>query len=213
MARSIRNPNTPEDTRMQRDRLQAEQEEAQQKRTGELTMITAQANANESDGLWDAQTGDLVREGLTEEEKADLERQNAALIGESDEVIPLKQSETGALGEFKMPTDGTANGPNGVPVGERLAEEEDDEVQVARDLKSTHQPAPLPEPVRVGAGQKDRTIQRVERANQTRIIRVNATLDPTIGRHSYHFEKGKRYEVPLHVADHLSEKGYVASFG
>lgn len=50
--------------------------------------------------------------------------------------------------------------------------------------------------------------QEVE--TQTRVIRVNETISPTIGAgNEYHFEEGRKYRVPVHVAQHLDEKGYV----
>lgn len=45
----------------------------------------------------------------------------------------------------------------------------------------------------------------------TRVIRLNSTLeDVTIGQNTnYNFVEGRRYRVPVHVANHLEEKGYV----
>lgn len=52
--------------------------------------------------------------------------------------------------------------------------------------------------------------EEVEVSKATRVIRINATVDPTIGvGNEYHFEEGRKYRVPAHVADHLDEKGYV----
>lgn len=43
------------------------------------------------------------------------------------------------------------------------------------------------------------------------IIRINTDLDDvTIGAgNNYNFKEGERYRVPVHVATHLEEKGYV----
>lgn len=218
MPRQTRAANTPEDTRMQRDRLQAEKEQEQQARAGELTMITATENANDADGVWDPQTQELVQEGMSEEEREALIRRQAPFMDEDDDsVISEEDARTGALGEHTVRTDDIRIGPNGVPIGE---EEDDFDDSVISALPSmnvrpgeTEQVAPLPEAPVVGRGEAPRSPVRVNRAQEKRIIRVNADLDPTIGRENYHFAKGRRYEVPIHVANHLHEKGYVSSFG
>lgn len=66
---------------------------------------------------------------------------------------------------------------------------------------------PTPEVTEVG-GIVD--LGDVEVQQATRVIRVNATIDPTIGAgNEFHFEEGRKYRVPAFVADHLEEKGYV----
>lgn len=215
MPRQTRAANAPEDTRMQRDRLQAEKEKEQQARTGELTMITAAQNADDADGVWDPQSQELVEPGMTDEEREELARQNSAFLGDEDEVISEDVARQGSLGEHMVRTDGPQIGPNGVPVGEPEDELSDEvETAVATTNVRPGEALEVSDPPAVGAGQAPaRTVQRLDRTKAKRIIRVNADLDPTIGRENYSFKKGRRYEVPVHVADHLHEKGYVTSFG
>jgi hypothetical protein len=51
----------------------------------------------------------------------------------------------------------------------------------------------------------------VAKGPETRLIRVNSDLkDVTIGAGNlYTFLEGEKYRVPMNVADHLEEKGYV----
>ncbi len=214
MARTTRTINIPEDTRMQRDRLTAEQESAQQARKGELSMITAKENADDAEGLWDPFSGDLIGSGLSEKTEAHLAHANAALMADEDEIIPVDQAQVGIIGQHQIRTDGPSIGPNGVPIDAQALFEEEDTVTVAADTNAANRTPVIPDAPMVGAGHSPaRTVQRLDRAKETRVIRINSDLDPTIGREQYHFLKGKRYQVPIHVAMHLHEKGFVSSFG
>lgn len=56
---------------------------------------------------------------------------------------------------------------------------------------------------------QDHGVQVVDE-DDTVVIRVNATVNPTIGYgNTYNFEEGQRYRVPKHVAQHLESKGLV----
>lgn len=62
------------------------------------------------------------------------------------------------------------------------------------------------------AGVQDFGVEIAEQEKpQEVVIRVNDTLtNVTIGAGTnYNFEEGKQYTVPIHVAQHLEEKGYV----
>jgi hypothetical protein len=202
---------------MQRERLQAEKEQEQQARTGELTMITAAQNADDAEGVWDPQSGELIEPGMTDEDREVFIEEHLGLLGDEDEIVPEDQSRVSALGEHTVRTDGPGIGPNGVPVVFTEEEEFQDTLTEARPQVNVRpgegEVAELEDRPRVGVGQTSRVIQRVDRSKETRIIRVNDTIDPTIGRENYHFDKGRRYVVPVHVANHLHEKGYVSSFG
>lgn len=193
------NTNAPEDTRMQRDRMATQRDSEQQKRVGELSMISATDTADKADGVWDGQTGELIEGGLTEEQLEALEASHIGEMAGEDEIIRPADSMRPPLGSADLPM---GIGPNGTPIA--LDEPEPDEITPA-----------IPDLPRVGAGERPaRQVQVLDRAAATRVVRVNADIDPTIGQgpqSQWHFLKGKRYEVPLHVAHHLSEKGYVSS--
>jgi hypothetical protein len=204
---------------MQRDRLQEEQEQEQKARKGELTMITAKEGADEAQGVWDGQTQELLESGMSEDEREVLRRAEARLDVDNDDIIDDDEAEVGALGESMVRTDGPGIGPNGVPIGDApgVGEDYDDTIRDAMDTNARNPRAgeqtEMPELPVAGRGEMVRPVQVLDRPAEKRVIRVNADLDPTIGRTQYHFEKGKRYRVPLHVAMHLHEKGYVSSFG
>jgi len=181
---------------MQRDRLQTSVEDEQRSRRSELTMITAVGDADDAEGVWDGQSGELIAPGFSDEERERVESQLAVEDPLDDDVVSMADSQGHSLGEQRVRTDGPAVGPNGVPI-----QQSPKAVEVAD--------AP-----RIGAGESPaRKVERLDRSQQTRIVRISADLDPTIARVDWHFKKGKRYEVPIHVAMHLHEKGYVSSWG
>lgn len=221
MSRTPRQPGqtaTPEDTRMQRQRMQNEAEKTQQSRTGELSMITATETADDTDGVWDGQSQELIESGMTTEQRDHLEAQNAGELAGEDDIIDQEDAQRSPLTAAGVPQ---GMGPNGLPIGDTLSEDPDviHEARAENQGKQRNdaelERVPLPDTPKVGLGEAPaRQVRHLNRSQATRVVRLNATLDPTIGQgpdSQWHFVKGKRYRVPIHVANHLAEKGYIAS--
>jgi len=186
---------------MQRDRMQAENQKQQAERSDELTMITATESADDRDGLWDGQNGELLESGV-DPQAAEQMRHALQLPEQDDEVVSMEDAQVSTQPSRMVRNDGPRMGPLGVPIDPQAVEQERDEIEIAQADYTSARP--------------NVEIQRVERPDRRRIIRVNSDLDPTIGQgpgSQWHFKKGRRYEVPEHVAFHLHEKGYVSSWG
>ena len=194
----------PEDTRMQRDRMQAEKEREQADRASELSMITAKESADDRDGVWDGQNGELLQAGMDEDTQEQMRRYLQAPGGpdEEDEIFDPEDAQITTRPSQQVRRDGPNIGPNGVPIDPQAIEQMRDDVEEAVADYTPERP--------------NVTVQRVQQTDRLRVIRVNADLDPTIGQgpnSQWHFKKGRRYRVPEHVAFHLHEKGYVSSWG
>jgi hypothetical protein len=60
------------------------------------------------------------------------------------------------------------------------------------------------------SGPTSETLEGVEVKRPKRRVRALADVDATIGiGNDYHLEEGRTYDLPAHVADHLTEKGLV----
>lgn len=184
----------PEDTRMQRARLKSETDSAQQARVGELSMISAKETADDAQGVWDGQNGELIESGMAPEQENFLRRQ-AQIVEDPDEIISDEDAHPNPT-NLNVRSDGI--GPLGVPI---------DLSPLSDDVEEA-MPAPTPRATMV--------VESAHRQERKVVIRVNADLEPTIGQGPnarWNFLKGKRYRVPEHVANHLHEKGYVSSWG
>jgi hypothetical protein len=189
---------------MQREESTRALEVEQQQRAGEITMSTAKEVADERDGLYDAQDGTLLEPGLSPEQQQVLweETQQA----EGDEIIEPEVASRTPLGEHRVRADGPAIGPNGVPIIQPEDAVSDDSLIDLTD----EAPAPLPEPAPL------RQVQRVQRTERVTIVRVNSDLNMTYGQgtnSTWNLVKGRRYKLPIDVANHLHEKGLVATWG
>lgn len=167
-----------------------------------MTMANATEIADERDGVWDPQGGGLIESGLTPEQEADL--YVAIQFSEDDDSI-IEPEVASALprGEHRVRSDGPAIGPNGVPI-QPEAEIPDDSIV---DL-TVMAPVPTPAPAR--------QIAKVQRTAQVQVVRVTTDLDMTYGQgdnNRWNLQKGKRYRLPTDVANHLHEKGLVATWG
>lgn len=241
--RRIPSPNRPQDTRMQRDSAQERLQAEQQTRTGELSMITAKEVADERDGIWSGQDGSLVEPGLEPEReqylrgRAQLGEEDAIIEPEDAQVsTPLGNvaSDSPSTGPNGVPVRDEH---------QRIADEavtdltldlkaepepdEDPELTAAFAVIASREGDILnrwiakergtPEPSISSSTPAVRTPQRVQPAKEpTAVIRLKETVEPTIGQgpnSRWNFQKGKRYRVPMHVADHLDDKGLVASWG
>lgn len=192
----------PEDTRAQRDRQKAEQEQAAAERQDQLTMINATETADDRDGLWDPQDGTLVESGMDPQTEEQLRRYMQIPPSEGDDVIPEEDALSSSAPSQQVRSDGPRVGPLGTLIDPETIEEMNDDVVVS---EADYTPA------RPGL-----QVARAEKKERKRIVRINADLDPTIGQgpnSQWHFKKGRRYEVPERVAFHLHEKGYVSSWG
>lgn len=193
---AARTPRGPEDTRMQTARLAAEAKKAQQDRAGELTMITAKQSADDLSGVYDPKDGSLLVSGLSEAQEAEIRRQQQIaedvdeIIDDEDAVAPLEQ--------HFVRTDGPQIGPNGVPIEPAMEMATDRVTEAVADFDER-----APE-----------IVEAVKQPVRKVVVRINADIDPTIGRgRTYHFLEGRRYSVSPDVAAHLHEKGYVSTFG
>lgn len=194
--------NKPEDTRMQRDRLQEEHAKEQQDRSAELSMISFNAEADDRDGVWDAQDGSLIEPGLTDETEDQVRRLLQIPDADDDTIIEEEDALVSTMPSLQTRSDGPRVGPNGTPIDPDFLEQTRDDVE---DAVADFTPA-----------RPHLRVQKVERSEKHLVIRVNADLDPTIGqgpKSQWHFKRGKRYRVPEHVAFHLHEKGYVSAWG
>lgn len=193
---AARTPRGPEDTRMQSARLAKEAQATQQERAGELTMISAKETADDMSGVWDPTDGSLMETGLSESQEAEIKRQQQ-IAEDPDEVIDGEDAVAPREQHF-VRTDGPAIGPNGVPIGPEQDIFQDTVTEASPDFDDR-----IPE-----------VLEAVRQPVRKRIIRVNADIEPTIGRgRNFHFVSGRRYKVDEDVASHLHEKGYVSSFG
>lgn len=188
---------------MQRDRMTAERDLEQQARAGELTMISARENADEGAGVWDGQDGQLIESGMDDESAEEMRRILQVADLEDDEIVSMEDAQITTRPSELARNDGPARiGPLGTPIDSEMMELQEDRIETAQADYT---------PVRPNL-----TVQRVDRVERTRVIRINSDLDPTIGQgpnSQWHFKKGRRYQVPEHVAFHLHEKGYVSSWG
>jgi len=181
----------PEDTRMQRERMQDELEKAQAERAGQLTMISAKERADDNSGVWDPETGDLLESGITPEE---LETYRDDSLRGEDEVIEDARRPTPVMEALS-----NGVGPNGIPV--RSAAERRSEDAIVDPEESRPPVATLT---------RRSPVVQDDRARMV-IARINSDIDATVGAgNTYALKRGKRYRLPKHVADHLIEKGYVA---
>lgn len=190
-----------EDTKMQHDRLQAEAKAVQQTRKGEIAMASAFMQADDQDGVWDGQSGELVESGMSEEEQDALARYHQ-LVEDADGITePVKMQQR------LTPVEG-AIGPLGTPI--YSSEEDPDEI-----IETVHQAEIVPDLPKVGVGTRDiKTAIPVKRSEPMEIIRLNATVTPTIGKdNTWDFQEGRRYRVPRYVAIHLHEKGLISQWG
>jgi hypothetical protein len=208
-------PSLPEDTRMARDRMAAENRAEQQEAGKRMALISAQGSADDQDGVFDGQSGDLLDAGMTPDQEAALGRQ--LQIGDPDEVIEDAHFQGAPA---YTPEDGERVGANGVPIVEAGAEEDPDVVHAVRPTGGLRPdmvaPEEVPDVARVGAGQTDTRIVRHKQAERQRVVRVNASIQPTIGQgpgNTWDFQEGRKYRVPESVANHLAEKGYVSQWG
>jgi hypothetical protein len=229
---------------MQRDEALEDLEAQQQQRAGELSMITAKEAADERNGVWDGQSGELVEPGMSPDQEQYL-RGRAQLVEDTDVVIEPEDSMVHSpLGVTN--TDGPALGPNGIPLAEERQHVADEAVIDLMDQMAEPEPvdddpeltsalaiiaerearmgapgsllqqliggrAPMTEEVPPA-----RTPQRVQPVERSVVVRLNATVEPTIGQgpnSRWNFQKGKRYRVPAWVAEHLEEKHLVSSWG
>lgn len=190
---------------MQREDSQAQLLLDQQRREGELSMATAREIADERDGVYDPQDGELVDSGLTAEQEEQLYAESQ--LAEGDEIIEPEVASRVRLGEHRVRSDGPAIGPTGVPIIPESEVPDDSIIDLSDDEPSSE---PLPE---VSPARK---ITKVQRAAQVAIVRVNTDLDMTYGQYEpnlWRLKKGRRYRLPINVANHLHEKGLVATWG
>lgn len=207
MAGRTRNTGTPtvvkpEDTAMQTRRMKEEQEKAAADRQSELSMINTVETADDRDGVWDGQNGELLESGMDPETEDQVRRYLQIPDEADDDIIEPDDAQVTTRPSQQVRSDGPRVGPLGVPIDPEAIEEMRDDVEDARADYTPERPG--------------LTVQRVEKRQRLRVIRVNADLDPTIGQgpdSQWHFKKGRRYRVPEHVAFHLHEKGYVSAWG
>jgi hypothetical protein len=191
----------PEDTKMQRDRMQAEHRQELLEREGEIAMVSKVDAADAERGIYDPITGDLIESALTDEEHEALARQHHLRPDEDGVIDPFANPNP-----IKPPAVEGAVGPNGVPI---YSAEEDPDL-----IHDTSQEL-VPDVVPVGAGGRPSKVAvSVARNEPMEVIRLNATIEPTIGQgNTIKFEEGKRYRVPRYIAQHLHEKGYISQWG
>ncbi len=189
----------PEDTARARARLAEEQSEAQRGAAGRMAMISDVAAADTESGVYDGQTGDLIESAMTVEDLQAVARRHQVI--DPDEVIEPEDSKLENLGVVRPPG-APALGPLGTPIDPEGNTEADD-VEQAYSTDMDENPAQeLPQVV------------RQERKDRFVVIRVAEDIQPTIGAGStWNFQKGKKYKVPEHVANHLNEKGLVVAYG
>lgn len=198
-----------EDTKMQSERLIAEQKAEQQARRGEISMASTVDSADDEYGLWDGQSGELVESALSDEDKETLARVNH-LVEDDDGITEFPSEQLYASQKINQPVSPEgAIGPTGVPIF--TPEIDPDEI-----IETVHNtPAPIPDAPMVGAGaQPYKTVVPVKRTEPMEIIRLNADINATIGKDNHwNLQEGRRYRVPRYVAQHLKEKGLVSQVG
>jgi hypothetical protein len=201
-------------TGRKRDQLAKEQAEAQKQREGELTTITAQAQVEQDNGVYDPATGQLLNADEVQAEKdrvlEEFRRAQSATLapgtrqpGHTDaevdtngvmyvrgqEETPVQTNDTEIIGRgIESPSD-VVGGTPADAVMRQVVDRANPPARAVMDLG-----------VQELGGDEGRVT-----------IRVNEDLEKvTIGAgNHYDFEAGRRYSVPKHVADHLEEKGYV----
>lgn len=239
MARSNSRPARPMDTRMQRDEGLAEAEQEQAARSASLSMITAKDSADDATGVWDGQSGDLIESGLTAAREEEL-RSQLQLTDDPDAIIEAEDAQLLTSGTVRP--DQTPTGPLGLPISARQEQINDDAIIAPHFESTADAPAPTDEDQEIAAAldllrskgllgaevpgteerntlvtSSGREVQRMKSADERMVvIRVLADIQPTIGQGpnaSWDFKKGRRYQVPAYVANHLDEKGLVAARG
>jgi hypothetical protein len=204
--------NRPEDTARASARLNAEQQAAKDEAARTMAMASSINAVNESDGLYDGKSGELVESGLSDVETAQVAQRYQVAMDE-DFVTDGEDAKLDNTG-FVRPPGIAAVGPLGLPIDPEGRTPDDVEMARASDHVLAAASAEAGRMVQQYLPPEPAPVVPVPRQERQVIIRVADDIQPTIGAGStWDFKRGKRYKVPEYVANHLNEKGLVLAFG
>lgn len=145
---------------------------------------------------------------FTGRQREEMQRAQAKAAAERSDELTMINAQQKVVDEHAVhdpKTGKVLEAPEGVTVPTQPGDEPEPTPDVGPGATLIEDQAPQKDegPLLVDAGVEIAEAAEVE-------IRVNDDISPTIGAgNHYHFEQGKKYKVPVNVAQVLEEKGYL----